>query len=83
MPAGKGSCNYRGIKVFWYDLRNSVVLAKRLAESVEAATDCSIVGGRFFAIRKTEYDFYCVYSIKFITAYLDSKRTDMRFANAK
>ena len=74
MSAGEGSCNYRGIKVFWHDLRNSGVLAKRLTESVEATTDCSIVGGRFFAIRKTEYDFYCLYLIKFITAYLDSKK---------
>ncbi len=48
MPAGKRSSDCGGVEVLWHDLRNSGVLAKRLTESVEATTDCSIVGGRFF-----------------------------------
>ena len=83
MPARKGNGDYGGVKVFWYDLRNSGVLAKRLTESVEATTDCSIVGGRFFAIRKTEYDFYCLYLIKLITAYLDSKKNRYEICKCK
>lgn len=83
MPAGKGSGDYGGVEVFWHDLRNSGVLAKRLTESVEATTDCSIVVGRFFAIRKTEYDFYCLYLIKFITAYLDSKKNRYEVCKCK
>ena len=83
MPAGKGSGDCGGTEVFWHDLRNSGVLAKRLIESVKATTDCSIVGGRFFAIRKTEYDFYCLYLIKFITAYLDSKKNRYEVCKCK
>lgn len=57
MPAGKGSGDYGGTEVFSHDLRNSGVLAKRLMESVEAATDCLIVGSRFFFYQENKIRF--------------------------
>ena len=57
VSTGKGSGDYGGSKVFWYDLRNSGVLVKRLTEPVEAAADCSIVGDRFFCYQENRTRF--------------------------
>lgn len=83
MPAGKGSGDYRCAEVFEYDLRNSGVLAKRLTESVEAATDCSIVDGRFFCYQENRTQFRLSLFDVVYHRLTDGKRTDIRFANAK